>query len=122
MLKKNFKSTIANLNIENNPPKWKQRKTTLRTLVSLNAWKIYFDKVISIVQLLVQSDRQIYFFVKSPNQRQLCLASIAIIYQVKQSRKIINPLNGKVGLTHVTKISGSCTMLDSKILSSHFEI
>ena len=122
MLKKNFKSTIANLNIENNPPKWKQRKTTLRTLVSLNAWKIYFDKVISIVQLLVQSDRQIYFFVKSPNQRQLCLANIAIIYQVKQSRKIINPLNGKVGLTHVTKISGSCTTLDSKILSSHFEI
>ena len=47
----------ANSNIENNPSKWKQRKTTRGTLMSLIAWKISFDKVISVAQQLVQSDR-----------------------------------------------------------------
>ena len=34
----------------------KKRKTTKGTLMSLTAWKISFDKVTSVSQLLIQSD------------------------------------------------------------------
>ena len=64
-LKKNFESTIATSDIDYNPSKekqWKQRKTTVGTLVSLIPWEIYFDKVTSVVQLLIQSDGWTYYF------------------------------------------------------------
>lgn len=38
--KKNFEPNIENLNIENNPSKSKQRKTTVETFVGLVACKI----------------------------------------------------------------------------------
>ena len=34
----------------------KTKENSSKTLVSLIVWKIYFDKVIKVVQLLVQSD------------------------------------------------------------------
>ena len=72
-----------------------------------NDWSNQMDKLIA--------------FAKSSYQRDFCLASLVIIYQVscKKKRKSIEPFNGKVGQTHVTKICGSCPMLDGEILPSH---
>ena len=54
-------------------------------------------------------------FVESSDQRDLSLASLVIVYQVAitKNRKV---LNGKSGQRHVTKTSGSCTMLNNEIL------
>ena len=54
-------STIATSNVENNTSKWKRRKTTVGTLVSLIPWKMYSDKVTSVVRLLIQSDQGIIY-------------------------------------------------------------
>ena len=54
---------------------------------------------------------ELIIFVKASYLRDLWLASI----------KYIKPFKGKVGQTHATKLSGSCSMLDGEILSSVFE-
>ena len=61
-------------------------KTTVGILVNLIPWKIYFDKITSVVQLLIQSDGWIIMFAKSSYQRDLFLSGI----------KRIKPFNGKV--------------------------
>ena len=63
------------------------KETTAGTLVSLITWKINFDIVASVLQLLVQSDRQIFAFVNSSYQIDLFLASLVIIYQVSCDKK-----------------------------------
>ena len=55
---------------------------------------------------------ELFIFVKSYYQKDLCIASI----------RRVKLFNGKVGQRHTTKISGSCPMLDGEILPSHFEI
>ena len=55
---------------------------------------------------------QLIIFVKFSHQRNLFLAST----------KRIKTFNEKVGQRDATKISGSCPVLEGKILPSHFEI
>lgn len=52
--------------------------------------------------------------VKSTYQKDLCLASLVIVYQVNQNtkQKSIKPFNGKIEQRDMTKITGSCPILD----------
>ena len=66
-------------------------------------------------------DKLIVYVVKSSYQRDLCLPSLVIVYQVSynKKRKGIKLINGKVGQIHVTKFPA---VLDGEILPLHFEI